>query len=183
MLHLGITQRLSNIDFASMDKIGCYEFIEMFIGEMCVKLYYCQPDIYFPKGLTLISNELDYADFIAITYECGVILPMYVDHFGNTNMQEWLEEHKEEVVDNIVEEVLDGAGLVKEIETGHLDDKGENENENEDEDGHGADDVDADEDEDNHSNSNFIKKDNGPDVKMGDNAALGGGGGFRRSNG
>ncbi|CAH1432564.1 unnamed protein product [Lactuca virosa] len=91
-------------------------------------------------------------------------------------MQEWLEEHKEEVVDNIVEEVLDGAGLVKEIETDHLDDEDENENEDEDED------VDADEDEDNHSSPHFIKKDNDPDVEMGDNAAWGGGG-FGRSHG
>ncbi|CAH1438726.1 unnamed protein product [Lactuca virosa] len=92
--------------------------------------------------------------------------------------KEWLEEHKEEVVDNIVEEVLDGAGLLKEIETCHLDDEDENENEDEDkdedEDDHGAEDVDADEDEDNHNIPHFIKKDNGPDVEMGDNAALGG---------
>nr|KAJ0201252.1 hypothetical protein LSAT_V11C600335950 [Lactuca sativa] len=100
---------------------------------------------------------------------------MYVDHFGNTNMQEWLEEHKEEVVDDIIEEVLDGAELVKEIETDHLDDEDENENKDEDEheDDHGAEDVDANEDVDNHSNPHFIKKGNGPDVKMGDNAAFG----------
>ncbi|CAH1432682.1 unnamed protein product [Lactuca virosa] len=91
-------------------------------------------------------------------------------------MQEWLEEHKEEVVDNIVEEVLDGAGLVKEIKTCHLDDEDENEDEDddEDEDDHGVEDVDADEDEDSHSSPHFFKKDNGPDVEMGENAALGG---------
>ncbi|KAL7586690.1 uncharacterized protein LOC111887387 [Lactuca sativa] len=93
-------------------------------------------------------------------------------------MHEWLEEHKEEVLDNIVEEVLDGVGLVKEIETGHLDDEDENENGDEDkdeyEDDHGAEDVEADEDEDKHSIAHFIKNDNVPDVEMGDNAALGG---------
>ncbi|CAI9286867.1 unnamed protein product [Lactuca saligna] len=75
----GITHRLSDIDFASVDKNECYEFIERFIREK------------------------------SIAYECGVILPVYVDHFGNSNMQEWLDEHKEEIVDNIEEEVIDGA--------------------------------------------------------------------------
>ncbi|XP_023768936.1 uncharacterized protein LOC111917486 [Lactuca sativa] len=159
----GITQRLSDIDFAGLDKNGCYEFIERFTREKCEKLYYCQPDIDFPKGLTLISNEMDYADFIAIAYECGVILPMYVDHFGNSNMQEWLDEHKEEVVDNIVEQVIDGARLIKDIEIGHLDededeDEGEDEDEDEDENDHGAEDVDVDEDEDDHSNPHFFQK-------------------------
>ncbi|CAI9282897.1 unnamed protein product [Lactuca saligna] len=124
------------------------------------------------KGLTLISNKLDYAYFMAIAYECGVILPMYIDHFGNSNMQEWLDEHKEEVVDNIVEEVLDGAILVKEIASGHLDD--EDENEFEDEDDHEDDDVDVDVDEDNHSSPHVFEKSNGSDVEMGENAALSG---------
>ncbi|CAH1442835.1 unnamed protein product [Lactuca virosa] len=84
---------------------------------------------------------------------------------------EWLDEHKEEVVDNIVEEVIDGAGLIKEIETGHLDED-EHEDEDEDEDDHGAEDMDADEDEDDHSSPHFFKKDNGPDVDMGENAGL-----------
>ncbi|CAH1448788.1 unnamed protein product [Lactuca virosa] len=141
----GITQRFLDIDFAGMDTNECYEFIEQFTGEKCEKLYYCKLDIHFPK-----------------------------DHFGNSNMQEWLEEHKEEVVDNIVEEVIDGAGLIKEIETDHLDEyEDENEDEDEDEDDHGAEDVDVDEDEDNHSNPHFFKRDNGPDVDMGENAALG----------
>ncbi|CAI9301025.1 unnamed protein product [Lactuca saligna] len=72
--------RFSDIDFASMDKDGCYAFIEMFTGE---KL---------------------------IAYECGVILPMYVEHFGNSNNQEWLDKHKDKVVGNIEEEVLVGSG-------------------------------------------------------------------------
>ncbi|CAI9298058.1 unnamed protein product [Lactuca saligna] len=79
------------------------------------------------------------------------------------NIQEWLEEHKEEFVDNIVEEVIDGVGLIKEIETCHLD---------EDEDDHGAEDVDVDDDEDGHSNLEFFKKDNGPDVDMGEKETL-----------
>ncbi|CAI9281609.1 unnamed protein product [Lactuca saligna] len=111
----GITQRFSDIDFAGMDKDRCVAFIERFIGEKCEKLYYCQPDIDFPKGLTLICNDPDYYDFIEIAYECGVILPMYVDHFGDSNIHEWLDEHKDEFVGNVEEEVLDGAGLVKEV--------------------------------------------------------------------
>ncbi|CAH1450564.1 unnamed protein product [Lactuca virosa] len=91
-------------------------------------------------------------------------------------MHEWLEEHKEEIVDNIVEEVINGAGQIKEIETGHLDedeDENEDEDDDKDEDDHRAEDVDADEDEDDHTNPHFFKKDNGPDVDMGENAALG----------
>ncbi|CAI9298902.1 unnamed protein product [Lactuca saligna] len=104
-----------------MDKDGCVAFIERFTGEKCEKLYYCQPDIDFPKGLTLICNDPDYYDFIEIAYECGVILPMYVDHFGDSNIQEWLDEHKDEFVGNVEEEVLDGAGLVKEVTPGYRD--------------------------------------------------------------
>nr|KAJ0197545.1 hypothetical protein LSAT_V11C700349170 [Lactuca sativa] len=115
-----------------------------------------QPDIHFPKGLTLISNELDYADFIAIVYEYGVILPMYVDHFGNTNMQEWLEEHKEEVVDNIVEEVLDGAGVA--IWMMRMKMKMKMRMRMKIRMTMGLGDMDVDEDEDNHSSPYFIKK-------------------------
>ncbi|CAI9265520.1 unnamed protein product [Lactuca saligna] len=117
----GITQRFSDIDFAGMDKDGCIVFIERFTGEKCEKLYYCQPDIDFPKGLTLICNDPDYYDFIEIAYECGVILLMYVDHFGDSNIHEWLDEHKDEFVGNVEEEVLDGAGLVKEVTPGYRD--------------------------------------------------------------
>ncbi|CAI9298799.1 unnamed protein product [Lactuca saligna] len=45
---------------------------------------YCLPNIDFPKGLRLIRNELDYSTFIAIAYECHVILLLYVDHFDET---------------------------------------------------------------------------------------------------
>ncbi|CAI9304458.1 unnamed protein product [Lactuca saligna] len=100
-----ITQRFSDIDFATMEKDGCVAFIERFNGEMY--------------------------------------------HFGNSNIQEWLDEHKDDVVGNIDEEVLDGAGLVKEVATGHrdvgdIDDEEENGDEDDDED------EDADDDEDDH---------------------------------
>ncbi|CAI9298012.1 unnamed protein product [Lactuca saligna] len=72
----GITRRFLDIDFATMDKDGCVVFIKRFTGEQYEKLYYCQPNVDFPK-----------------------------DHFGNSNMQEWLDEHKDEVVGNIEEEV------------------------------------------------------------------------------
>ncbi|CAI9285970.1 unnamed protein product [Lactuca saligna] len=78
--------RFLDIDFIVMDKDRCYAFIESFIGVKCENLYYGQPNVDFPKGLTLISNDPNYFDFIAIAYECGVILPMHVDHFGNSNM-------------------------------------------------------------------------------------------------
>ncbi|CAI9298960.1 unnamed protein product [Lactuca saligna] len=74
----GITQRFLDINFVGMDKDGCVALIE--------------------------RNDPDYFDFIAIAYECGVILHMYVDHFGNSNMQEWLDEHKDKDVGYIEEE-------------------------------------------------------------------------------
>nr|KAJ0187798.1 hypothetical protein LSAT_V11C900458930 [Lactuca sativa] len=36
------------------------------------------------KVLTLISNELQYQEFIDIAYRCGVQLLVYMDHFGTT---------------------------------------------------------------------------------------------------
>nr|KAJ0217575.1 hypothetical protein LSAT_V11C300109760 [Lactuca sativa] len=51
---------------------------------LCEKLYYCQPDLEIPKGLTLISSELQYQECIDIAYWCGVQLPVYMDHFGTT---------------------------------------------------------------------------------------------------
>nr|KAJ0209049.1 hypothetical protein LSAT_V11C400194650 [Lactuca sativa] len=38
----------------------------------CEKLYYCQSELENPEGLTLISNELQYQEFIDIAYRCGV---------------------------------------------------------------------------------------------------------------
>ena len=151
----GITQRFSDIDFAGMDKDGCVAFIERFTAEKCEKLYYCQPDIDFPKGLILICNDPDYYDFIAIAYECGVILPMYVDHFGNSNIQEWLDEHKDEFVGHVEEEVLDGVGVVKEVAPGHRDvgDTNDDEENGDDEDEEDEDVHDA---EDDHQKPHFL---------------------------
>ncbi|CAI9279825.1 unnamed protein product [Lactuca saligna] len=112
-------------------KDRCVAFIERFTGEKCEKLYYFQPDIYFPK-----------------------------DHFRNSNMQERLDEHKNVVFGNIEEEVLYGAGLIKEVETGHqdvadVDDEEEIGKEDDEED------EDANDDEDNHENPHFFINDNG----------------------
>ena len=46
-------------------------------------------------------------------------LPIYVDYFGNTNIHEWLDEERKEVVDNIHEEVLDDAETVDTVEIRH----------------------------------------------------------------
>ncbi|CAH1441134.1 unnamed protein product [Lactuca virosa] len=91
---------------------------------------------------------------------------MYVDHFGNSNMQEWLDEHKDEVVGNIQEKVLDGSRLIKEVATRHrdvadIDDEEENGIEEDDE------------DEDDDENPYFLIKDNGIQVDMGENAGVG----------
>ncbi|CAI9300973.1 unnamed protein product [Lactuca saligna] len=45
----GVTQRLVDIDFIGMYKDECYAFMARLSGEMCEKLYYCQPDIDFQK--------------------------------------------------------------------------------------------------------------------------------------
>ena len=66
--------------------------------------------------MKLITKELDYADFIAITYECGVELPLYVNHFGTANMQKWLDEEREELLDNIQEEIVNDGET---DDTGH----------------------------------------------------------------
>ena len=59
-------------------------FLERFTQVKCEKLYYCQPDLEIPKGLTLIFNELQYQEFIDIAYRCWVQLVVYMDHFGTT---------------------------------------------------------------------------------------------------
>ncbi|CAI9298834.1 unnamed protein product [Lactuca saligna] len=168
----GITQRFSDIDFAGMDKDGCVAFIKRFIGEKCEKLYYYQLDIDFPKGLTLICNDPDYYDFIAIAYECGVILPMYVDHFGNSNIHEWLDEHKDKFFGNVQEEVLDGAGLVKEVAIGHRD-LGDTNDEEVNGDNDDDEDEDVDDDEDDHQKPHFFIKGNEIQVDMGKKAGVG----------
>ncbi|CAI9289407.1 unnamed protein product [Lactuca saligna] len=78
-------------------------------------LYYYLPYLNCPKGLSLIQIELDYDDFIAIVYECGCEIPMYVNHFHNTNIHEWLDEESDEVLDNIQEEVFDDKHVDVEI--------------------------------------------------------------------
>nr|KAJ0227980.1 hypothetical protein LSAT_V11C100000880 [Lactuca sativa] len=126
-----------------MDKDNCYAFIERFSGGKCEQLYYCFPGVDFPKCLRLIRNELEYADFIAIAYECGAKVPMYVDHFGNTNMQEWLDEEREKIVDNIQEEVVDDIQV--DAETSEIRHRHEN------------------------INPRFFKKGNAPDYEMAEN--------------
>ncbi|CAH1441129.1 unnamed protein product [Lactuca virosa] len=81
-------------------------------------------------------------------------------------MQEWLDEHKDEVVDNIEEKVLDGAGLIKEVATGHRDVADVDDEDNDE-------DEDADDDEDGHENPHFLIKDNGIQVDVGENAGVG----------
>lgn len=102
-----------------MGKNECDTFMERFTGEKCEKFYYCLPDIDFPKGLRLIRNENNYSTFISIAYEYSVELPLYVEHIGTTNMQEWLDEEREEVVDTIHEEVVDMSRMmVKQMRQG-----------------------------------------------------------------
>nr|KAJ0211847.1 hypothetical protein LSAT_V11C400214430 [Lactuca sativa] len=70
----GVHHVFENIDFASM---SFNEFVEK-----CEKVYYCQHDLQIPEGLTLISNERQYQEFIDIAYQCGVQVSIYMDHFG-----------------------------------------------------------------------------------------------------
>ncbi|CAI9268183.1 unnamed protein product [Lactuca saligna] len=80
----GVHHVFENIDFAGMSYYEFVDFLERFIQEKCEKLYYCQPDLQIPEGLTLISNELQYQEFIDISYQCGVQVHVYMDHFGTT---------------------------------------------------------------------------------------------------
>ncbi|CAH1441340.1 unnamed protein product [Lactuca virosa] len=80
----GVHHVFDNVDFASMSYNEFVGFLERFTQEKCEKLYYCQPDLQIPEGLTLISNELQYQEFIDIAYQCGVQVLVYMDHFGTT---------------------------------------------------------------------------------------------------
>ncbi|CAH1446537.1 unnamed protein product [Lactuca virosa] len=91
---------------------------------------------------------------------------MYVDHFGNSNIQEWLDEHKDEFVGNVEEEVLDGAGLVKEVAPGHRD-VGDTNDEEENCDDDDDEDEDVDGDEDDHQKPHFFYKGHWPVISCG----------------
>ncbi|CAI9269386.1 unnamed protein product [Lactuca saligna] len=72
--------------YAGMTHKDFIGILEQFTQEKCQKVYYCQPDLEIPEGLTLISNDLQYQEFINVAYRCRVRLPMYMDHFG-THLQ------------------------------------------------------------------------------------------------
>nr|KAJ0227269.1 hypothetical protein LSAT_V11C100004300 [Lactuca sativa] len=82
----GIHHVFDDIDFAGMTHKEFIGFLERFTQEKFQKVYYCQSDLEIPEGLTLISNDLEYQDFIDVAYMCGVQLPVYIDHFG-THLQ------------------------------------------------------------------------------------------------
>nr|KAJ0200255.1 hypothetical protein LSAT_V11C600325230 [Lactuca sativa] len=63
-----------DIDFAGMTHKDFIVFLERFTQEKCQKVYYYQPDLEIPAGLTLISNDLEYQEFIDFAYRCGVQL-------------------------------------------------------------------------------------------------------------
>ncbi|CAI9281760.1 unnamed protein product [Lactuca saligna] len=61
-----------------------------------------------------INQRLINIDFVETAYKFGCEIPTYVDHFGNTNMQEWLGierellgKEREQVIDDIYDEVVD----------------------------------------------------------------------------
>nr|KAJ0199881.1 hypothetical protein LSAT_V11C600308540 [Lactuca sativa] len=72
-----------NIDFVGMSYNEFVGFLERFTQDKCEKLYYYQPDLQIPEGLTFISNEL-YQEFIDIAYRSGIQVLVYMDHFGTT---------------------------------------------------------------------------------------------------
>ncbi|CAI9266267.1 unnamed protein product [Lactuca saligna] len=80
----GVHHVFENVDFVAMSYNEFVGFLERFTQEKYKKLYYCQPDLQIPEGLTLISNERQYQEFIDIAYECGVQVSVYMDHFGTT---------------------------------------------------------------------------------------------------
>nr|KAJ0201928.1 hypothetical protein LSAT_V11C600302810 [Lactuca sativa] len=80
----GVHHVFENVDFDGMSFNEFVGFLERFTQEKCEKVYYCQPDLQIPEGLTLISNEREYQEFIDIAYQCGVQVSVYMDHFGAT---------------------------------------------------------------------------------------------------
>ncbi|CAI9298351.1 unnamed protein product [Lactuca saligna] len=80
----GVHHVFENVNFAVMSFNEFVGFLEHFTQEKCEKVYYCQPGLQIPKGLTLISNEHQYQEFIDIAYQCGVQVSVYMDHFGTT---------------------------------------------------------------------------------------------------
>ncbi|CAI9259177.1 unnamed protein product [Lactuca saligna] len=80
----GVHHVFENVDFAGMSFNEFVGFLERFTQEKCEKVYYCQPNLQIPKGLTLILNECQYQEFIDIAYQCGVQVSIYMDHFGTT---------------------------------------------------------------------------------------------------
>nr|KAJ0215011.1 hypothetical protein LSAT_V11C300108870 [Lactuca sativa] len=78
----GVHHVFENVDIVGMSYNEFVGFLERFTQEMCEKLYYCQPYLQIPECLTLILNELQYQEFIDIAYQCGVQVPVYMDHFG-----------------------------------------------------------------------------------------------------
>ncbi|CAI9270878.1 unnamed protein product [Lactuca saligna] len=80
----GVHHVFENVDFVGMSYNEFVDFLTRFTQEKCEKVYYCQPDLQIPEGLSLISNECQYQEFIDIAYECGVQVPVYMDHFGTT---------------------------------------------------------------------------------------------------
>ncbi|CAI9283139.1 unnamed protein product [Lactuca saligna] len=114
----GIHHVFDDIDFAGMTHKDFIGFLEQFTQEKCQKVYYCQPDLEILEGLTLISNDLEYQEFIDIAYRCGVQLPVYMDHFG-THLQVFCdvvskENYNEDncfVMSNISMEMENGVDL------------------------------------------------------------------------
>nr|KAJ0225188.1 hypothetical protein LSAT_V11C100008350 [Lactuca sativa] len=82
----GIHHVFEHIDFSCITHKEFVGFLERFTQEKCEKVNNCQPNLEIAKVLTMISNDLEYQEFIDVTYRCGVQLPVYMDHFG-TNLQ------------------------------------------------------------------------------------------------
>ena len=87
----GVTQRMEDIDLAAMDRVGCFAFFARFTGESVVKVFYCLPDVDFPHGLREVVTDVDYQKFVALVYECGCWVQVYLDHFGTMELKAWLE--------------------------------------------------------------------------------------------
>ncbi|KAI3778940.1 hypothetical protein L2E82_08330 [Cichorium intybus] len=81
-------------DWASMNYAECVTFLEKFMHENCKKLYYCEPDEPMYKGLRPISNDVEYASFIFITFGTLGKISLFVDHIGD-ELEDWVDFDKE----------------------------------------------------------------------------------------
>ncbi|KAL7609237.1 hypothetical protein Lser_V15G12361 [Lactuca serriola] len=89
-----------------MDKNEFVEFLERFVVEGCVNVYFFMPNIDFPDGLRIMSTDMDYMELIEVGYASDCVIDVYMDHIG-VNVHQWILEEQAEVYSSL--DQLSGA--------------------------------------------------------------------------